>query len=83
MVYCGLFPSDAAEFEDLREALGRLQLNDAALQFEPEVRAWARLCTHGWCLPVMFASNQCGSAGRAVQDAGWHVLPLPKTGNGI
>eukprot|EP00891_Asterochloris_glomerata_P007773 jgi/Astpho2/7773/Aster-06065 len=37
MVYCGLFPSDAAEFEDLREALGRLQLNDAALQFEPEV----------------------------------------------
>lgn len=37
MVYCGLFPTDADQFEDLREALGRLQLNDAALQFEPEV----------------------------------------------
>ena len=49
MVYCGLFPSDAAEFEDLREALGRLQLNDAALQFEPEVATWARPCTPGWC----------------------------------
>ena len=49
MVYCGLFPSDAAEFEDLREALGRLQLNDAALQFEPEVGSWAHLCTPGWC----------------------------------
>lgn len=36
-VYCGLFPTDAEQFEPLREALGRLQLNDAALQFEPEV----------------------------------------------
>lgn len=49
MVYCGLFPSDAAEFEDLREALGRLQLNDAALQFEPEVGPWPCLCSHCWC----------------------------------
>lgn len=39
VVYCGLFPTDAEQFEPLREALGRLQLNDAALQFEPEVRA--------------------------------------------
>ena len=38
VVYCGLFPTDAEQFEPLREALGRLQLNDAALQFEPEVR---------------------------------------------
>lgn len=37
MVFCGLFPIDADRYEDLREALGRLQLNDAALQFEPEV----------------------------------------------
>ena len=37
MVYCGLFPTDADQFETLREALGRLQLNDAALQYEPEV----------------------------------------------
>ena len=39
MVYCGLFPTDADQFETLREALGRLQLNDAALQYEPEVLA--------------------------------------------
>ncbi len=37
MVFCGLFPIDADRYGDLREALGRLQLNDAALQYEPEV----------------------------------------------
>lgn len=36
MVFCGLFPTDADDFNDLREALGRLQLNDAALSYEPE-----------------------------------------------
>ena len=35
-VFAGLFPSDADDYPDLREALDRLQLNDAALQFEPE-----------------------------------------------
>jgi len=36
MVFCGLFPTDADQFPDLREALDRLKLNDAALQYEPE-----------------------------------------------
>lgn len=40
MVFCGLFPIDADRYGDLREALGRLQLNDAALQYEPEVRCF-------------------------------------------
>jgi GTP-binding protein LepA len=37
MVFCGLFPTDSDQFPELREALERLKLNDAALHYEPEV----------------------------------------------
>jgi GTP-binding protein LepA len=39
VVFCGLFPADAAEFEDLREAMARLRLNDASFSYEPESSA--------------------------------------------
>ena len=39
VVFCGLFPIDAAEFEHLRESLGKLRLNDASFMFEPESSA--------------------------------------------
>ncbi len=37
MVYCGIYPADGAKYDDLRDALDKLQLNDASLIFDPEV----------------------------------------------
>ena len=39
VVFCGLFPADAADYEELRESLGKLALNDASFEFEPETSA--------------------------------------------
>ena len=43
VVFCGLFPVDAAEFEDLRAAMGKLRLNDASFSYEMETSRRARL----------------------------------------
>jgi len=60
MVFCGLFPTEADRFPDLREALGKLQLNDAALVYEPEVRAAPRAQA---CLPTH--RRACAAPGKA------------------
>jgi GTP-binding protein LepA len=39
VVFCGLYPADAAEFEDLRESLARLRLNDSSFHYDPETSA--------------------------------------------
>ena len=39
MVYCGIYPADGAKYDDLRDALEKLQLNDASLLYDPEVSA--------------------------------------------
>jgi len=39
VVFCGLFPTDPADYENLRESLGKLRLNDASFQYEPETSA--------------------------------------------
>ena len=39
VVFCGLFPVDAADYEQLRESLAKLRLNDASFQYEPESSA--------------------------------------------
>ena len=39
VVFCGLFPTDTAQYENLRESLAKLRLNDASFQFEPETSA--------------------------------------------
>jgi GTP-binding protein LepA len=39
VVFCGLFPTDAGEYDDLRDALGKLHLNDASFHYEPETSA--------------------------------------------
>ena len=58
MVFCGLFPTDNDQFETLRDSLGKLQLNDAALVYEPEVCLASCSCCE---LPACHASCLCSA----------------------
>ena len=53
MVYAGIYPQDSSDFQDLKEALEKLQLNDAALIYEPESSAALgfgfRMASSGCC----------------------------------
>ena len=68
VVFCGLFPVDAAQFEDLRAAMGKLRLNDASFSYEMETSRRARLRLP-LRLPRPAASgNHPGAAGARIQS---------------
>ena len=53
MVYCGLYPADGAKYQDLRDALEKLQLNDASLQFEAETSVALWIWLPLWILGLL------------------------------
>ena len=76
VVFCGLFPADAAEFEQLRESLSKLRLNDSSFHFEPETerRPGLRLPLR---LPRPAASrDRAGAAGARVRPRPRHHRAL-------
>ena len=76
VVFCGLFPVDAAQFEDLRAAMGRLRLNDASFTYEMETRAALGFGFRCGFLGLLASGDHPGAAGARVRsrpdrDAPW------------
>ena len=72
MVYCGMYPADGAKYGDLRDALEKLQLNDASLFYEPETSA-----ASGLRIPLRISGTSApgdhsGAAGAGVQPGSHH-----------
>ncbi len=67
MVFAGLFPIDGADYPELREALDKLQLNDAALTYEPETSGrWASASESGSSACCTWRSSASGSSGSSI-----------------
>ena len=76
VVFCGLFPADAAEFEQLRESLSKLRLNDSSFHFEPEFERCPGL-RFPLRLPRAAASrDRAGAAGARVRPRPRHHRAL-------
>ena len=66
MVYCGLYPADGAKYPDLRDALEKLQLNDASLQFEPETSIALWIWISLWLFGTSPSGDYSGASGERV-----------------
>ena len=66
MVYCGLYPADGAKYPDLRDALEKLQLNDASLQFEPETSIALGFGFPLWLFGTSPSGDYSGASGERV-----------------
>ena len=68
VVFCGLFPVDAAQFEDLRAAMGKLRLNDASFSFEMETSAALGFGFRCGFLGPAASGNHSGAADPRIQS---------------
>ena len=68
VVFCGLYPIDSAKYNDLKDALERLKLNDASLKFEPETSQALGFGFRNWFFRVASYGNYSGKNIKGI----WH-----------
>ena len=72
VVFCGLFPVDAADYEDLRESLARLRLNDSSFHYEPETSAALGFGFRCGFLGSAASGDRSGAAGPRIRPRPHH-----------